>query len=235
MIKRSLTEKIIYIVKSANISDADANLFLSSCRGIIEIDNLKSNFPVLSFYCDWTLHPNIDRNPFLYSILGEISSGYSMGGSNGNYSVVKPLKIYELLNELIAFLNLIYEGEKVIFDNEHSIQNLLIKILENLKHRKIHFPNERNSSTDNKIDSIISKSSEKSIDADKNPIIINSIMIEEIKLNIVKFQMIMDYLTFEIRGWQKKEVIINEILEIFIELNKFGQFEFYCKDGSIKW
>lgn len=235
MIENRLIEQIKNIIESENITCADSNLFVSNCRGILESNNLKHDFPILSFYCDWTLHPNIDKNHFLYNILGDISKGYSTDGQNGEYSVIPHLKIYELLNEIFKFLNFIYKQEQIIFANEFSFQNLFMKIFENLILRKIHFPKEKNKIYNREIKKIISDSSSSQIEGDKNPIIINSIVIEEIKLNMVKFQLTMDNLTFQLRGGKDKEVKIIEILELKIEFNKLGQLEFSFIDASKNW
>lgn len=235
MIEERLINQIKKIIESENISSSDSNQFISNCRGILESKKIKSRFPILSFYCDWTLHPNIDRNPFLYNILGDISKGYSTNGQAGQYSVIPHLKIDKLLNEIFSFLSFINKNEKELFNNIFSIQNLLLSILENLIERKIHFPKEKNKDYHKEIKKIISESSSSQIEGDKNPIIIDSIVIKEIKLNMVKFQMSMDNLTFQLRGGNDKEVKIIEILELKIEFNKKGQLEFSFMDASNKW
>lgn len=110
MIKNIIENSIIYFCSSQKVTKEKVTQFLTDCRVFIESEDQSDEFPILYFYCNWALHPNVDRNPFLYTIIGGISKKFS---GVGDYDIVPILEITKLISESIAFITMILEQRKI--------------------------------------------------------------------------------------------------------------------------
>ena len=116
MIIESTRLSIVEFVKSQQISKENVTQFMTDCRTIIESSNQKEKYPILYFYCSWILHPNIDRNPLLYSILGEIN--FKVSGVE-NFHVAPVLKITKLIQETAEFITDIFQSERIMISTSY--------------------------------------------------------------------------------------------------------------------
>jgi hypothetical protein len=201
MIIESTRLSIIEFVKSQQISKENVTQFMTDCRTIIESSNQKVKYPILYFYCNWVLHPNIDRNPFLYDILGEIN--FKLSGVE-NFHVATVLKITKLIQEIAEFVTDMFQSERIMIMTSY-LTRLTNQIFFNLTYRKIHFPIEQDKKEKKKIEVIINstlENAEKVNTVDKftdpqldsefdysNPILIDSIMVKEVTREYILFQM----------------------------------------------
>jgi len=192
---------IVEFVKFQQISKENVTQFMTDCRTIIEFSNQKEKYPVLYFYSNWVLHPNIDRNHFLYSILGEINFKLS---SVENFHVAPILKITKLIQEITEFITDMFSSERIMITTSY-LTELINQIFFNLTYRKIHFPIEQDKKEKKKIDEIINstfENAEKVNTVDKftnpqldsefdysKPILIDSIMVKEVTRGCILFQM----------------------------------------------
>ena len=225
MIDNKLKHSIIAFINSKNITKENVTQFMSDCRNLLEYNKENEKYPTLFFYCNWLLHPNIDRNPFMFAILGDLSMGLSGTGKNSGYSVVKMIRIKELINDIINFNIEVFSNSKqeIIFSVK-EIQDLICQIFSNLTERKLHFPESKSKNDQKKIDTIISSATqisqnvdniEKHIDSslDSNidyssPVLIKSLVIKNVISNTVLFEMKVDEGHGEVTLVQKTNINI---------------------------
>lgn len=74
-IRNDITEKLQSVLQKDNFEETDVIYVLSRIRIILEIDEMKKNFKVLNFYCDWALHVQIEN-------IGSISQTLQKPGEN---------------------------------------------------------------------------------------------------------------------------------------------------------
>lgn len=60
-------------LRKKSLSNADVMFIMVEVRKFIENEKLEKEFGVLSFYCNWMLHPTIDRNPYRHTILSRVN------------------------------------------------------------------------------------------------------------------------------------------------------------------
>lgn len=232
MIKNTIENSIISFVRSQKVTKEKVTQFLTDCRVFIESENKSDEFFILYFYCNWALHPNIDRNPFLYTIVGEISKKFSGGG---DYNIVPVLEITRLISESLAFISMILDQRKMqIQVSADFISELIWQIFSNLAHRKIQLPSERSKKAKLKIDKIIDLSGEEAekLDTSKKfkrpgldyskPIIIKSIEVEKVDEGGVYFDIFLDDYTHLIRNTAPKNLTIKMGIKINIKADFKG-------------
>lgn len=55
-------------------SPADLLVVCQRARQVLETENLRGRYPHLALYCDWIVHPALDRNPGGFEVLESINS-----------------------------------------------------------------------------------------------------------------------------------------------------------------
>lgn len=241
MINSIVTKSIIDFVNSNDITKEKTTQFLADCRSIIESTKKQEIYPTLYFYCIWALHPDIDRNPFVFKVLDEMSCEVTGIGESGTYNISNKLRIYQLIDELIDIIIESFNPNIAELSDKY-IENLLFQILRNLSHRKLHFPEQKNKKEEIKYDNVIRRASsiaktvdesKKSIDKEvdySQPLIINSISIENVVDNLVSFELTFDDYTHKIRNEEPKNVKIKWPIRISIKLDETGNLRFYSSD-----
>lgn len=241
MINSIVTKSIIDFVNSKEITKEKTTQFLADCRNVIESTKKQEIYPTLYFYCIWALHPDIDRNPFVFKVLEEMSCEASGIGENGTYNISNKLRIFKLIDEIIDIIIESFNPSIAELSDKY-LENLLFQILRNLSHRKLHFPEQKSKKEEIKFDEAVKKASfvaqivdesKKSNNMDVNnfqPIIINSICIENVVDNLVSFELTIDEYTSKIRNEEPKNVIIKWPIRISIKLDETGNLRFYSSD-----
>lgn len=68
-----LLEKLSKVLEQDITSEVQMVYILTRIRKVLELQKIKSNYPILNFFCNWALHPEIsDTNPiseFLQKII----------------------------------------------------------------------------------------------------------------------------------------------------------------------
>src|SRR5207253_2441883 len=67
-----LTQHIKQLMSARTVSQADLIDILRRCRLMLDQNKTKSSYPVLSLYCNWLQHDEIDRHPTGFEILEKI-------------------------------------------------------------------------------------------------------------------------------------------------------------------
>ncbi|MCF8255899.1 MAG: hypothetical protein K9J84_15080, partial [Bacteroidia bacterium] len=57
-------------------------ILLRETRILLELEENKNKYETLRFYCTWSLHNSLDRNPLLYDILDKINIGFALLNNN---------------------------------------------------------------------------------------------------------------------------------------------------------
>ena len=74
-----MEEEIVRKLKSAFDEpiekEKDVVYILAEIRKILESNKIKSTFPILNFYCNWALHPEIDKTSSIRPMLEKIEQG----------------------------------------------------------------------------------------------------------------------------------------------------------------
>lgn len=143
--REKLIEKLKKEIEKENKDEAVMSYILILIRKILETDkNLKNKYAVLKFYCDWSLHIEIDRindyikdkiiKPFLKD---EIGSGF-LDLNDFGYDFINFLKEFEIDK------NNIYKDTNSILIFTDIIRNLLLEsplIIKNIGGKKITITN----------------------------------------------------------------------------------------------
>lgn len=189
--------------------------FLSDCRKLIEMEKIKSKFPILYFYANWVAHSEIDRD---VDALEKIIIGFTeitLPGSESNLKyndyidvVIDALNPDRLLQNIIDFIDYfkINVPAFILINKESGKEDrkkLLINIFRALEHIKIQFPplSKKKEAIINKAKTIadsieLNKSEIKGLNVNtnySNPVIVKSIEIDGVKNNQIFLKMEVDY------------------------------------------
>jgi hypothetical protein len=69
--KDAISQKIMAIVSKESVTENDQIAFFVWTRHILELNKQKKTYPILNFYCNWVVHPEINR----YEMPREILTG----------------------------------------------------------------------------------------------------------------------------------------------------------------
>jgi len=93
-------ERLIHRIDTSNGFNGDYVLaFMKELRELIELKKLQSKFPILNFYCNWCLHPELSGSNTIYRILEEITDFFLSEKDIGS-------KFIDHVNNLLSMDNL---------------------------------------------------------------------------------------------------------------------------------
>lgn len=105
--KRELKE-LERIINAPSINKGEVVNAMVNMRMILEGQNLKSQFPILNLYCNWTLHTKIDGSNIAFRILENITDSMiahntdPKNAQNFSDAVIEGLNLHKLQLEIIA-------------------------------------------------------------------------------------------------------------------------------------
>lgn len=232
ILKRSIAE---FALKQV-VTKETVTQFLSDCRSLIEFQKTQDDFSTLYFYCNWSLHSNIDKNQYVYEFLGNISECFS--GVN-NYNIAPYFKLWPLTENILDIISITLP--QIPFGvSDTFLTKLIFQIFHNLMHRTINFPLERNKSSQKKIEDIVKKASIVSEKVDKvdkhlnpklvktadysKPVIVSSFKISAVENNSVFFELMIDKSTSD------KEITVLTGFKLTITTKSANEINFKFED-----
>ncbi|OGZ70255.1 MAG: hypothetical protein A2904_01150 [Candidatus Staskawiczbacteria bacterium RIFCSPLOWO2_01_FULL_33_9] len=84
--------------------EKDVVYVLAEIRKLLEGNKIKSVYPILNFYCNWALHPEIDKTSSVRSILEKIEQGI-LSKKYNVWAVWAMIDFEEFHREMGLFLN----------------------------------------------------------------------------------------------------------------------------------
>jgi hypothetical protein len=102
-------------------SGKEVAYFLITARKIIDNENLTSKYETLYVYCNWIVHPKLDRKKSTEFISSLLSPNLILGKSNRE--ILSNIKKY--VNDIFNFKKLKADIEKFVKDKNISINPLL--------------------------------------------------------------------------------------------------------------
>lgn len=119
--------------RNREIRVSNVSHLMSLCRHLLEDNHIQSKYPHLKFYCDWSLHPKLDRSRLTIRILDQISDELSSPGPKEyNDVVLELIGLQHLRKELLALFvefalpTHIFESRKQWTDLVSVLLNLLM-------------------------------------------------------------------------------------------------------------
>jgi hypothetical protein len=136
-------ERICERINDSDGFDGDSVLaFMKEVRELIELKKTKSEYPLLNFYCNWCVHPELSDSNTIYNILEEISEIFLSEKEAGPSFVAQVnhlLSMEELRRQMLVLL-----GSENIPDFWFSIpdnwQGFRQRLLANIVQKPIQFP-----------------------------------------------------------------------------------------------
>jgi hypothetical protein len=137
-----MKQSLLNLMSKKDISLEDIELMFVRARLILEKLNIKHEYPQLNFYCDWVVHPEINRpNKVIDLILNlnqKILRDYGLKKEINIHSLIEPDKLW---NELNMFFVKVLKSNNHKLDKEnwsklfyglcHILSNRPLKIPEN--------------------------------------------------------------------------------------------------------
>jgi hypothetical protein len=129
-------KEISEILLQPIISKNDVGQLLNKIRCLIELENKQAKYKTLFFYCNWIVHPVIDKNKELYSILEMLNIGFAKLPEGKFYTnvVFDGLRVFDLRIDLID-LFIEFSLPRINIDAK-----FLLKIFNNLLLKPIRYP-----------------------------------------------------------------------------------------------
>ena len=97
-----MKQSLLNLMSKNDISLEDIELMFVRARLILEKLNIKHEYPQLNFYCDWVVHPEINRpNKVIDLILNlnqKILRDYGLKKGMNIHSLIEPDKLWSELN-----------------------------------------------------------------------------------------------------------------------------------------
>lgn len=117
-----IQEKLQGELKKEIKEESQVVYILSRIRKLLEIDKKLDKYNILKFYCDWSLHNEIDRHQTLLTeLLGDMPDGEKTNG----------LLTFEIFRRELEFFIEEYKLETYIYknaENESNFKKLLVSI-----------------------------------------------------------------------------------------------------------
>lgn len=116
-------QTLLPTLRKKSLSSRDVVFIMVEVRKFIENEKLEKEFGVLFFYCNWMLHPTIDRNPYRHTILSRVND--------------------YLVNPAARYIHYIPEGscEIICALNIRTFQSQLTEILFQMTKNKFYVSN----------------------------------------------------------------------------------------------
>ncbi len=107
-LRNKVLDQISEVLESENISIASVCYFMQSIRIFLEIDDVKTQYPITNHYCNWILHKNLtsSNSP---QIIKEISEAF------GNYTSKNDL--IKKINKAVSIKKLVTELKEILWKN----------------------------------------------------------------------------------------------------------------------
>jgi hypothetical protein len=129
----------------SNIDPSTVSRLMSLSRQVIEETKTKDVYPVLNLFCDWSLHPKLDRKD-AQNVLGAIEEALSeemkKAGHFTGDTLMATVSPRRLRDEMIALLtaNTI---DPAIADNLHYFVPIAARLTEDLIHKPLELTEKR--------------------------------------------------------------------------------------------
>jgi hypothetical protein len=131
-----ITKKLIEISSKNHLSPDEQHLLFVWTRHLLENENLKKDFPIVSLYSNWALHIEIDRDHECGPIISKISKSLFIMEQcqttlSGVISILKSLLFRELIAQFHQLFSK-YSLPAMIFefpDCMHFLNQLISKLL----------------------------------------------------------------------------------------------------------
>jgi len=98
---------ILEFTLNPSINKENLSFFFTNVRQVIEKENLHSKYPKIHFFCNWLLHPELNRKNTTESILRDMKEAikeHRNGKTDIGLELSKKINLPNLRLELISFL-----------------------------------------------------------------------------------------------------------------------------------
>lgn len=141
-------QRLQLILSNSSWSEDSILRAMSSFRHIIEEKGIQKEYEYLNLYCNWTLHPEIDKSSKGFDILQSLSNAFTEHNSNPNGpkwigdQVIESLSLHKLKEDIERFCDELKINKELISSKEGWEQFVTFLIINELQNKPIKIPEE---------------------------------------------------------------------------------------------